>query len=100
MDIEIKINEKKSNVCNVKGVAIVDGIEVPFTAYRYTLFEHPNPATGQFDALPNDDDFLLNKVAVRSKSGILRKFVEKDRIKTRIRNAAKGWWIDHRYWRT
>ena len=100
MDIEIRINDKKSNVCNVFGVATVDGIDVPFTAYRYTLFDHPSPSTGQFDATQHEDDFLLNKVAVRSKAGILKKFVGKDRIKAKIRNAARGWWIDHRYWRT
>ena len=92
MEIEIVIYDNKSNVCDVKGVAIVDGIRIPFTAYRYTA--HPDPAYGQFDAV------LMNHVAVRSKSGILNKYPKtKDHIKAQIRNAAKGWWIDNNFWR-
>ena len=90
--MEITIFDKKSNVYNVRGVIWTDGTRIPFTAYRHRLF--PSPETGQWDA-----PISFNHVAVRSKSGILSKFDKKDFIKGKIRDAAKGWWIDHKFWR-
>lgn len=90
-EINIVINDKKSHVYSIRGTVWVDGIAIPFTAYRKSRFDS--------DVLTPQSNIILDKVAVRSKSGILSKYKEKDHIKAQIKNKARGWWIDNKLWR-
>lgn len=71
----------------------MDGIKIPFTAYRLSRIEllgTPN-FTGS--------DIRWDRVAVRSKSGILSKCKDGSYIKKVLRNKAIGWWVDQGLWR-
>lgn len=88
--LEIVINDKKSDVYLVRGDAIVDGIRIPFTVYRLRTI-------GDFDELVGN---FLDRLALRSKSGILSKYKNGESIRRRIKDAARGWFIDNDHWRT
>lgn len=93
-EVDITINDKKSDLFSIRGTATVDGIRIPFTAYRKRgTDEHPG-FTG-----PSDIQLVWLRVVVRSKDGILRGYSNKEYIETKICNAAKGWWIDRNLWR-
>lgn len=90
--VEVNINGKKCNISNVRGVATVDGIQIPFTAYRLARIDY------EWDDSTTSNIFF-DHVAIRSKNGILKKYKDKDYISNILRNAAKGWWIDNNFWR-
>lgn len=79
--ITVKIDERKSYGFLVKGVAIIDGIEVPFTVYKSYRWWNEE---------------LQTRLNVKSKSSIIEKYQDKDHIKNTIRDTARGWWIDEK----
>jgi hypothetical protein len=91
MDLEITVNEKKSDGMCVRGTVYVDGIKVPYTVYRVIdVYFEVQPPTLQSNSLSSDE-----RVSVWSKSGILNTYSDKDHIKAQVKNKAMGWWIDN-----
>lgn len=81
--VEVTILDKKSNLLQVRGIATVDGIEIPFTVYRARIVSSFTP-----------EGHLQCTAVVRTKSGIIKEFGEADYIRNKLRDKARGWWID------
>lgn len=84
----IQIIDRKSARFCVRGIATVDGLEMPFTAWRIQALDYSD----------FESDNFYSRVAVRTKDGILNKYKDKDHYLVLIKNAAKSWWIDNDYW--
>lgn len=88
-EIEVTINDIKSDIVKVTGIAHIDGISIPFTVHR------------RFPYAPEDEAIGIRPrvLVMRSKHGIIEKYKNKDHIKAYIKNKARAWWIDREWWR-